>query len=327
MAQIGTDIKQAASLLANGQVVAIPTETVYGLSANGLDESAVARIFEVKGRPTTNPLILHFPTMAALKPYVTHIPPLALQLARRFWPGPLTLLLPKHRKVPQIITAGLPDVAVRVPNHPLTLALLQQTAFPLAAPSANPFGYISPTKAEHVEKQLGDQIPYILDGGDCQRGLESTIIGFKGDQPLIHRLGAIPLEQLQAETPGVEWAFHTLEKAKPLTPGMLPFHYSPKTRLLLVDDLKVALQNHPYDKTGIISLSQRVEGIPDNHQIQLSLEEDLTEAGRHLYKSMHQLDALGLEVILVERLPQVGLGKTMNDRLARAAMPRPMDTK
>ncbi|MFT6149838.1 MAG: L-threonylcarbamoyladenylate synthase, partial [Saprospiraceae bacterium] len=179
MATIGQDIKEAAELLKNGKVVAIPTETVYGLAANALNDAAVKLIFTTKERPMTNPLIIHLPSLEAVQIYVTELPLLAKKLAAVFCPGPLTMVLPKKPIVPDTVTANLPNVAVRIPNHPLTLELLRMLDFPLAAPSANPFGYISPTTAQHVENQLGKKIPYILDGGLCQKGLESTIVSFQ----------------------------------------------------------------------------------------------------------------------------------------------------
>ncbi|MEO1518700.1 MAG: L-threonylcarbamoyladenylate synthase [Bacteroidota bacterium] len=321
MVESGKDIGRAAQLLANGELVAIPTETVYGLAANALDERAVARIFEAKGRPTSNPLIIHLAGADQLASYVRAVPDLALELASQFWPGPLTMLLPRRETVPDIVTAGLPRVAVRVPNHPMSLALLRQTDFPLAAPSANPFGYISPTKVQHVLDQLGDKIPYVLDGGDCQTGLESTIVGFEQGQLVVHRLGGIPLELLEQMAKGA-LRFQTLDAQKPLSPGMLPYHYSPRTPLLVVDEIDVCLSAYDPDKIGVISLDNFFDRILPEHQIQLSKTRDLAEAGRKLYQSMHRLDALGLKIILVERLPEEGLGQTMNDRLQRAASKR-----
>jgi L-threonylcarbamoyladenylate synthase len=322
MAIIGQDIKQAADLLKNGEVVAIPTETVYGLAANALDSEAVKLIFTTKERPMTNPLIIHLPSLEAVQDYVTEFPPLAKKLAAVFCPGPLTMVLPKKEIVPDLVTAGLPDVAVRIPNHQLTLELLQTLGFPLAAPSANPFGYISPTTAQHVAKQLGDKIPYILDGGLCQKGLESTIVNFQNDKVIVYRLGAISLEEL-AEVVGADnLILDNLKLEKPLSPGMLPYHYSPHTSLFLTDDLENDILSFNKEKIGIITLSKVFQNIPKKHQIQLSLNDDLANAGHLLYQAMHQLDALSLEAIFVEKMPDEGIGKTMNDRLKRAAYKR-----
>jgi len=194
--EIGKDIKKAAQLLKDGNVVAIPTETVYGLAANALDENAIRKVFEVKKRPITNPLIVHISGKEELSKYVLDISEIAEKLANHFWPGPLTLLLPKKTIISDFVTASFTNVAIRVPNHPMTLELLKNLPFPLVAPSANPFMYISPTTAQHVVKQLGDKIPYVLDGGICSKGLESTVIGFKNDIPVIYRMGSITLEEI-----------------------------------------------------------------------------------------------------------------------------------
>jgi L-threonylcarbamoyladenylate synthase len=319
MVTIGQNIQKAAELLKSGQVVAIPTETVYGLAANALNAEAVKLIFSTKERPMTNPLIIHLPSLEAVQTYVTELPPLAKKLAAVFCPGPLTMVLPKKSIVPDLVTANLPNVAVLIPNHDLTLELLQILDFPLAAPSANPFGYISPTTAQHVAKQLGEKIPYILDGGLCQKGLESTIVGFQNDKVIVYRLGAIALEDL-AEVVGKDnLILDNLKLEKPLTPGMLPYHYSPHTPLFLTDNLENDILNFDKNKIGIITLNQVIPTVPNHHQIQLSLQNNLETAGHLLYNAMHELDALGLDAIFVEKMPDEGVGKTMNDRLKRAA--------
>ena len=220
MAVTGKNYKRAARLLAGGKLVAIPTETVYGLAANALDEYAVEQIFVTKGRPHFNPLIIHIGAKQELSKYVTEVPEMAQRLIDAFWPGPLTLLLPKKEIVPDLITASLPRVAVRMPNHPLTLQLLQSLDFPLAAPSANPFCYISPTRAVHVEQQIGEKIPYILDGGACEQGLESTIVGFEKGLPVVYRLGAITPEAIEAVAGQIK--IHQKVSVQPVGPGMLP---------------------------------------------------------------------------------------------------------
>ena len=193
-----SDITRAKAYLEQGALVAIPTETVYGLAANGTSKTAIQSIYTAKGRPSNNPLILHFPNLEKIRPFVDGITEDVKLLANAFWPGPLTLLLPKSDMVLDIVTAGLPRVAVRVPNHPKTLALLEQLDFPLAAPSANPSGYISPTQASHVEQQLGDKIAMVLDGGACKKGLESTILGWDAQgQPTIYRKGVITAEAIE----------------------------------------------------------------------------------------------------------------------------------
>lgn len=322
MAIIGTDIQQAVSFLKSGNVVAIPTETVYGLAANALSESAVKLIFSTKKRPMTNPLIIHLPSLKEAEKYVQAMPPLAQQLAAVFCPGPLTMVLPKKAIVPDTVTAGLPDVAIRIPNHPLTLQLLNAIDFPLAAPSANPFGYISPTNAQHVSSQLGTQIPYILDGGLCQKGLESTIVSFHNDKVIVYRLGAVALEDLVAVVGESNLILDNLKLEKPLSPGMLPYHYSPHTQLFLTANLEQDILNHDIQKIGVITLSKIISNIPSSHQIQLSITNNLEAAGHLLYNAMHELDALNLDAIFVEKMPDQGIGKTMNDRLKRAAYKR-----
>lgn len=315
--EIGSDIKKAAALLASDEVVGIPTETVYGLAGNTLREQAIHRIFAAKQRPLYNPLIVHVKALSEIEKYAYNIPALAYQLFERFSPGPLTLILPKRDLIPELITAGKPDVALRIPNHPLTLELLQMLDFPLAAPSANPFGYISPTTAVHVQKQLFGKIPYILDGGACKQGLESTVIGFVDGKPKLHRLGALSLESLQELIPDLE--LMTKAANAPVAPGMLSQHYSPNTRMFLLEDLTEALQNFAGKRIGIISLSQAFSTIAPEWQVVLSENGDLEEAASKLYAALHYLDSLQLDVILAERMPEIGLGAAMNDRLTRAA--------
>ena len=196
--KIGTDLHYASQLLERAELVAIPTETVYGLAANGLDPVAVAKIFEAKKRPLSNPLILHFSDFESMKGYIKNMPKQAEKLAQKFWPGALTLLLDKSEQIPDIVNSGQSRIAVRIPDHSLTLKLLRRLEFPLAAPSANLYGRVSPTQSTHVKKQLSGRIPYILEGGDCNTGIESTIIGFEGDDLIIYRLGGISIEDIEA---------------------------------------------------------------------------------------------------------------------------------
>jgi L-threonylcarbamoyladenylate synthase len=225
---VGNDCNQTRLLLEKGEVVAIPTETVYGLAANGLNETAVLKIFQAKGRPLSNPLILHFSSKESIKPYVLDFPPILEKLADYFWPGPLTLLLSKSSLVPEIITAGLDRVGVRVPAQPLVQELLQSLNFPLAAPSANLYGMISPTQATHVYNQLQGKIPYILDGGACENGIESTIVGFENEQVIVYRLGGISLEQI-ANVIGYLPQLKNHSENQPVTSGMVKHHYAPNT--------------------------------------------------------------------------------------------------
>ena len=318
MAEIGKDIIHAKSLLEAGKLVGIPTETVYGLAGNALNPDAVASIFETKKRPSFDPLIIHSDSMEKIKRWVLEIPEKLKILADEFWPGPLTLLLPRESIVPDLVTSGLDRVAVRIPSHPLTLELLKSLEFPLAAPSANPFGYISPTRPEHVQKQLGDQIPYILDGGACKVGLESTIVGIEDDQIFIYRLGGLDVREIEALVGPVQIKTHS--SSNPAAPGLLESHYAPSKPFIL-GDLDQLIQDHKHDKKrmGILSLQRVFSNMPIESQMMLSEKGDLKEAAQNLFAAMRALDELDLDLILAERMPDHGLGKAINDRLNRAA--------
>ena len=323
MAEIGQQIAVAANLLQKGELVAIPTETVYGLAGNALNPSAVATIFEVKNRPTFNPLIVHTDTLEKIRPYVQNIPVLARLLAAQFWPGPLTLLLPRTSRIPDIVTAGLDRVAVRIPRHPLTQQLLATLDFPLAAPSANPSGYVSPTEAVHVAEQLGEKIPYILDGGPCRVGLESTIAGVEAERVIVYRWGGISQEQLQkAVGAHVSVGPHSSETVKnPQAPGMLKSHYSPQRRVV-IGTIPDVLHRYPLEKVAIISFSTNYPQVPESRQVVLSASSNLAEAAQRLFAALRQLDKLPVEYILTELVPDKGLGRAINDRLRRAAAER-----
>ncbi|MBO0936126.1 threonylcarbamoyl-AMP synthase [Fibrella sp. HMF5335] len=312
---IGTDIFTAKRFLEEGTVVGIPTETVYGLAANALDPDAVLTIFRVKNRPAFDPLIVHTDTLEKVRSLVLAMPPLAEKLARAFWPGPLTLLLPKQPHIPDLTTSGLARVAVRIPNHPLTLSLLAQLDFPLAAPSANPFGYISPTTAQHVANQLGDQVPYILDGGPCQIGLESTIVGFdEAGQPTVYRLGGMALEQIEAVTGPLSVKDHS--SSNPAAPGMLSSHYAPRKPVTL---LRPGQLPAPEAYAGTLVFSELLPGISESYQLQLSPSGNLNEAAKNLFAHLRALDTLPVTHIYVQLAPEQGLGRAINDRLRRAA--------
>lgn len=313
---IGKDIQLAARYLKADKLVAIPTETVYGLAGNALHEEAVSKIYTVKNRPVFNPLILHLGSREAAESYVRKIPELAQTLAKHFWPGPLTLILEKANHVPDIVTAGSSFVGLRVPNHPLTLELLKNLEFPLAAPSANPSGYISPTSPKHVQDQLGAQIAYILDGGPCQIGVESTIVKVVGEEFLILRKGGIPIEEIESLIGPVK--LHTHNTENPDAPGMLKSHYAPSVPFV-VGNLNQLVIEYQTKSIGIIAFRNPLAGIPEERQIVLSKTGNLEEAARNLYKGMRYLDTLNVEIILAELLPEFGLGRAINDRLMRAA--------
>jgi L-threonylcarbamoyladenylate synthase len=315
MSIISKDIQKAIQLLTNEELVAIPTETVYGLAGNIFSEKAIKSIFSTKKRPFFNPLIVHVPSVDSLDDIVTHVPEKAKLLATAFWPGSMTLVLKKSDKIPDIITAGKDTVAVRVPNHPLTLKLLRQLPFPLAAPSANPFGSISPTKPEHVERYFKNDIQLVLDGGSCTNGIESTIIGFENDEPIIYRLGALALEDIEAVVGEIH--IKNKEEATPDAPGMLARHYAPSTRTFLVDDVANEVEKHQGKKIGIIVFKDSLNDASLT-EIILSEKGSMQEAASKLYDSLHELDHQKLDVIITERFPDNGLGKSINDRLQRA---------
>ncbi len=295
---------------------------MYGLAGNAFLPAAVAEIFRVKNRPRFDPLILHFGNIDQLFPLIRTFPEPARILAEHFWPGPLTLLLPKSDRVDDLITAGTERVALRIPAHPLSLSLLRDISFPLAAPSANPFGYISPTRADHVLQQLGDQIEYVLDGGPCQVGVESTILGFEDGQPTVFRKGGIPVESLEELIGPVHIRAHST--SDPKAPGMLKSHYAPKVPLFLGDIPKLRGQwaGRPY---GILSFQINYDDQPEEWQRVLSSSGDLSEAAHNLFASLRHLDQQPIHGILAELLPETGLGRAINDRLKRAAADKTTD--
>jgi L-threonylcarbamoyladenylate synthase len=303
------NLDRAAALLLDGGVVAIPTETVYGLAANAFDARAVARIFEIKRRPAFDPLIVHVLDDAMLARVITGVPEPARALIERFWPGPLTLVLQKRREVPALVTSGLATVAVRMPAHPVARALLERAGVPLAAPSANPFGRLSPTRAEHVARQLGDSVDLIVDGGPSEHGLESTIVAIE-PLPRVLRPGAIPLEELTAVAGPVQFE---QSAGRPLAPGQLPHHYAPRTPVCLLDG-EVASRDRA--RSGFIGLSQAPAGYAAVRL--LSEQGNLREAAARLFEALHDLDELGLERIDAEPFPERGLGVAIMDRLRRA---------
>jgi L-threonylcarbamoyladenylate synthase len=311
----GKDIEVAAQLLREGQLVAIPTETVYGLAGNALDEDAVLSIFKAKNRPFFDPLIAHTHSIEEVKKYVTHIPDRLLPLMERYMPGPLTVLLTRKNTIPDIVTSGLERVAFRIPQHEVALELLRKLDFPLAAPSANPFGYISPTTAAHVYDQMHGVIPYILDGGECRVGIESTIIGMEGDMVTVYRLGGLALEQIRELVGEVQVMSHST--SDPSAPGMLQSHYAP-LKPLLIGDIKSLIETHQDKKIAVISFSQSYE-VP--YQYILSTEGDIDVAAKKLFTAMRAMDATDAEVIIAESLPEGGLGRAVNDRLKRASHP------
>ncbi|MFN0049488.1 MAG: L-threonylcarbamoyladenylate synthase, partial [Cytophagales bacterium] len=312
MAEISTNIQKAIALLIDNEVIGFPTETVYGLAGNALSESAVLKIFDVKQRPKFDPLILHTSSIQRIEDFVLEIPDVAYQLFERFSPGPITILLPKKSNIPDIVTSGLSQVAIRIPNHPLALNLLQKLPFPLAAPSANPFGYISPTSAQHVDNQLGTKIKLILDGGESGIGVESTIIGFEKKKPVIFRLGGLSIEEIEEVTGKLEVRESS---SSPAAPGMLKSHYAPQKPFLL-GDINELLNKNKGKKIGLLSFRDQYKF--ENSYI-LSTSGNFLEASKNLFKYLRILDESNVDIILAELVPDQNLGKAINDRLRRAA--------
>ena len=312
--QIGTDIDKAIALLNANEVVAIPTETVYGLAGNALSNEAVIKIFEAKNRPFFNPLILHLADVEQIEQYA-FMDEISLQLAKHFMPGPFTLLLNKKDIVSDLVTAGSAKVAIRIPNHLLTHQLLSQLNFPLAAPSANPFGYVSPVSAIHVQQGLQGIINYILDGGNCKVGLESTIVEVENGEVILHRAGGLAIEEI--ENVIGKKTIASSSHSKPQTSGQLKSHYATTTDLLQ-GNIEELIQHYQGKKMAILSFQKQYIEIELQHQFILSPNENLNEAAQNLFATMRKLDAMNYDIILAEVFPQKGLGIAINDRLKRA---------
>ena len=281
------------------------------MGACAFDATAVARIFEIKARPTFDPLIVHVFDETMLHRVASSVPDTARRLIEAFWPGPLTLVLNKQPEIPEIVTSGLPTVAVRMPAHPVARKLLERAGIPLAAPSANPFGYLSPTRAEHVERMLGDRVDMIVDGGPTEYGVESTIVMLE-PQPALLRAGAIPTEAIEEITGPL--LRELPDEAKPLSPGRLPQHYAPRTPIVVVD------RDVPDEERHGAALLAFREQRPGYKAVRvLSATGDVREAASHLFECLHELDAMGLERIDVDAVPETGIGAAIMDRLRRAS--------
>ena len=321
------EIDHAARLLRAGRLVAFPTETVYGLGANALDADAVARIFAAKGRPSTSPLIVHVGSVEMAKSLVSEWPDAAARLTGRFWPGPLTLVLPTRidaetaapglpveqsaGAIPLIVTAGLRTVGLRMPAHPVALALLHAAGVPIAAPSANRFTELSPTTAEHVRRSLGGDVDYILDGGACEVGIESTVLSLAGPEPMLLRPGGISRAELESEIGPIAAVQEVSGTAHP-SPGMHPRHYSPRTRLFLVEDGML-----PVTGKGIYLQHTRPPSRSDVSVIEMPLS--VPDYAAALYEQLHRADDAGYNWIAVDRPPDTPEWEAVLDRLRRAA--------
>ena len=320
--EISRNVQSAARLIQNGELVAFATETVYGLGANALDPEAVAQIFAVKQRPHFDPLIVHIANTDQLEELTSDFTSTAEKLASTFWPGPLTLVLPKKKIVPDLVTSGLNSVAIRIPAHPVARELLDLARLPIAAPSANKFGCLSPTRAIDVAEQLCEEIKLILDGGTCTVGVESTVIQCLGECPVLLRPGGISLEDIQACVGEIRMAEieDYAEVKSHVSPGMLPKHYAPGTPLIIVDHpdqlpesgLFGVLSLYPLEDTEFRDCQFSAQQI-------LSPTGDLKIAATNFFSALRNLDASGVDQIIAIRLPERGLGRTINNRLERAA--------
>jgi L-threonylcarbamoyladenylate synthase len=312
-----SDIGRAVAVLRAGGLVAFPTETVYGLGANAENERAIERIFTVKGRPTNHPLIVHIGEGAAIGEWVRDPSPLALRLANHFWPGPLTLILKRGPRIPQSVTGGLETVGVRVPDHPVALEMLRAFGGAVAAPSANRFGRVSPTRAEHVRQDLGDDVDFILDGGPCAVGIESTIVDLTSETPAILRPGGVSREQLE-QFLGQTVPVRTGGTVR--SPGQHPVHYSPRAEVIVVAGPDVASR-----AASLTAAGRRVVVIGDPPRTgsgaieYIPLPPDDADAARALYEILRQVDRRQFDVALVTLPSEQGLGLAIADRLRRAA--------
>lgn len=326
-----TSLRVAAKAILEGLLVAIPTETVYGLGANAFDAAAVAKVFEAKARPFFDPLIVHIASLEDMARAASHISPMAQLLAEKLWPGPLTLILPKRKEIPDIVSSGLDTVAVRFPSHPVARKIIEYSSTVVAAPSANPFGYISPTTADHVVRMLGSKVDYVVDGGKCPVGVESTVIDLTGPLPAVLRLGGMPLEDIRNIAGDI---IIPIRKQGPqASPGQLDSHYAPHAPLFLFEagTLPAIAPTLNRDSRGSDE-SKNVAIVFDGEAARklellcsfdkvfaLSKQGDMIEAASRLFALMHDLDEGGCKAIYAERVPDEGLGKAINDRLFRAS--------
>lgn len=310
-----TSVSEAARLLKEGEVVAIPTETVYGLAGNAFEPKALAKIFAAKERPTFDPLIVHIADIAQLSDIAKDIPDSAYKLAKAYWPGPMTMILPKKDCIPDLCTSALPSVAVRFPSHPIAQAIIKESGLPLAAPSANLFKHVSPTTAEHVAAQLAERIAGIVDGGACSVGVESSIISLVGE-PTVLRPGAITPEMFAKVLGNVKIKESTSKPGQPMqAPGQCDTHYKPQVPLYF----GILPEGYTLPKHTVrIAFGNQDGPIPAT--VNLSETGDMTEATAKLYAYMHDLDLPEYDLILVDPIPNTGVGMALNDRLKRASV-------
>ncbi|MCX5805768.1 MAG: L-threonylcarbamoyladenylate synthase [Proteobacteria bacterium] len=307
-----SSIEKAVEILKKGALVAFPTETVYGLGADALNPYAVAKIFETKKRPRFDPLIVHIGEREWVSAIADYVPPEAEKLIDRYWPGPLTMILKKKDAIPGIVTAGLSTVAIRMPSHPVALQLIRSFDGPIAAPSANPFGYISPTNAQHVAKMLGESVPLILDGGSSNYGIESTIVSFHEGKTYLHRHGAISLEELSATAGAV---YEKSNNGSCEAPGQLPYHYAPIKPLKII---KTIDEIHNM-QSSFLAFKKSSETPISKYVKILSSTGNMREAAANFFSCLIELDRDDIDIIYAENIPETGLGKAMMERLKKAS--------
>ena len=326
-----TSLRIAAKAIQDGLLVVIPTETVYGLGANAFDAAAVAKVFEAKARPSFDPLIVHIASLGEMDRIALRIPPMARILAEKLWPGPLTIILPKRKEIPDIVSSGLDTVAIRFPSHPIARKIIEYSKTAIAAPSANPFGYISPTSAAHVVRMLGTKVDYIVDGGQCPVGVESTVIDLTGPLPAVLRPGGMPLEVIRSIVGDL--VAPKKDSGPQVSPGQLESHYAPRSSLFLYEAGELAHIASSFHPRTPKSLESRKAAIVFDGESAKTLESlnifakvfalseqgDMIEAASRLFSLMHELDEGGYEAMYAERVPDEGLGKAINDRLYRAS--------
>ena len=311
-------ITLAAKVIRNGGLVAFPTETVYGLGCDALNPDAVARVFEAKQRPSFDPLIVHIATEASLDGLVQAISLAEHRLMERFWPGPLTLVLPKRAQVPDLVTAGLPTIAIRMPAHPVAQALIREAGVPIAAPSANPFGYVSPTCAQHVLDELGDRVDLILDGGPCPIGVESTIVSMIGARAELLRPGCVTLAEIREV---IGSAVQVASSQTVVAPGQLPRHYATRTPVTILSTREVRPIVQEHERVGLLAMLAPSQADDRCCVIEvLSSSGDLREVARNLFAALRRMDALSLDRLYAEPCDDRGLGLAIMDRLRRCAV-------
>jgi L-threonylcarbamoyladenylate synthase len=313
MKNIGKNINIAISNLKKNNIVVIPTETVYGLGANALSKKAIKKIFKLKNRPSNNPLICHTNSIEKISNFVKKIPEKAKILGLKYWPGPLTIIFEKKNIIPDITTSNLKTVGFRIPNNKITLKILQKLDFPIAAPSANMFSYISPTKTDHVIQNFKNGINYILEDGKCSLGIESTIIGFKKNRSIIYRLGSLTIEEIEKTIGKVEYKESNIISM----PGSFKKHYSPNKKLY-IGNVNKLININKNKKIGILCFNKKNKLIDKKLQIVLSKKSSLKEASKNLYSSLYLLDNMEIDIILTTLLPNKSIGKSINDKIIKS---------